>query len=116
MGYGPWSSTTEVLFKGGEWANEPWEAVSVEQIKLEAPEVAELVTGKSEKVYPGDPVVGAETFCGSSTELEQIASSTIDLVIPTLRFGGSWLILGFQISSKFGLGWKSEKKQMNSSH
>src|SRR3546814_9715770 len=25
MGYGPWSSTTEVLFKGGEWANEPWE-------------------------------------------------------------------------------------------
>src|SRR3546814_21006932 len=50
MGYGPWSSTTEVLFKGGEWANEPWEAVSVEQIKLEAPEVAELVTGKSLRI------------------------------------------------------------------
>lgn len=102
MGYGPWSSTTEVLFKGGEWANEPWEAVSVEQIKLEAPELSELVTGKSEKVYPGDPVVGAETFCGSSTELEQIVSSTIDLVITDPPFGG---LLHYSELSDFFYVW-----------
>lgn len=102
MGYGPWSSTTEVLFKGGEWAKQPWEAVSVEQIKTQAPEIAGAVTGKSEKVYPGDPVVGAQTFCGSSTELEQIASSSIDLVITDPPFGG---LLHYSELSDFFYVW-----------
>ena len=75
MGYGPWSSTVEVLFNGGGWAEDPWEAVSVEYLKRHAPGVASEVSGKSEKVYPGDRLLGAETYCGSSTDLTNCPSS-----------------------------------------
>ncbi len=88
MGYGPWSSTFEVLFKGGEWAKTPWEAVSAEYLSRHAPSIAGEVSGKSEKVHPGDPLRGAETYCGSSTDLAQLESSSLDLVITDPPFGG----------------------------
>lgn len=88
MGYGPWSSTFEVLFKGGEWAQAPWEAVSVEYLNRHAPSLAGEISGKSEKVYPGDPLHGAETYCGSSTDLAQLGSASLDLVITDPPFGG----------------------------
>lgn len=88
MGYGPWSSTYEVLFKGGEWAQTPWEAVSAEYLNRHAPSIAGEVTGKSEKVYPGDSLLGATTYQGSSTDLAQIESGSLDLVITDPPFGG----------------------------
>ena len=88
MGYGPWSSTYEVLFKGGEWAQRPWEAVSAEYLNRHAPSIAGEVTGKSEKVYPGDPLLGATTYQGSSTDLAQLADGSLDLVITDPPFGG----------------------------
>ena len=88
MGYGPWSSTYEVIFKGGAWSKSPWEAVSVEGIKSRDASLASEISGKSEKVYPGDPVNGADVFCGSSTELTQLADGSIDLVITDPPFGG----------------------------
>ncbi len=88
MGYGPWSSTFEVLFKGGEWAGNPWEAVSAEYLTRHAPSIAGAVSGKSEKVYPGDPLLGAEAYCGSSTDLAQLGSASLDLVITDPPFGG----------------------------
>jgi putative DNA methylase len=88
MGYGPWSSTFEVLFKGGEWAQAPWEAVSAEYLNRHAPSLAGEVSGKSEKVYPGDPLRGAEAYCGSSTDLAQLESASVDLVITDPPFGG----------------------------
>ena len=88
MGYGPWSSTYEVLFKGGEWAQTPWEAVSAEYLNRHAPSIAGEVTGKSEKVYPGDPLLGATTYQGSSTDLAQLESGSLDLVITDPPFGG----------------------------
>lgn len=88
MGYGPWSSTYEVLFKGGEWAQTPWEAVSAEYLNRHAPTIAGEVTGKSEKVYPGDPLLGATTHQGSSTDLAQLESGSLDLVITDPPFGG----------------------------
>ncbi|MFA7606541.1 MAG: hypothetical protein WCY08_08175 [Rhodocyclaceae bacterium] len=88
MGYGPWSSTVEVIFKGGEWATRPWEAVSAEHLKRHASSVASEITGKSEKVFPGDALLGAETFCGTSTDLAQLPSDSLDLVITDPPFGG----------------------------
>lgn len=88
MGYGPWTSTSEVLFKGGEWAVRPWEAVSVEAIKKKDAELAGEVSGKSEKVYPGDPLLGADARCGSSTDLASITTASLDLVITDPPFGG----------------------------
>ncbi|NCI77296.1 DUF1156 domain-containing protein [Acinetobacter kanungonis] len=88
MGYGPWSSTFEVLFKGGEWAKTPWEVVSAEYLGRHAPSIAGEISGKSEKVYPGDSLLGAQTYCGSSTELTQIENNSLDLVITDPPFGG----------------------------
>ncbi|HFE9867939.1 DUF1156 domain-containing protein [Acinetobacter baumannii] len=88
MGYGPWSSTFGVLFKGGEWAKTPWEVVSAEYLGRHAPSIAGEISGKSEKVYPGDPLLGAQTYCGSSTELTQIENNSLDLVITDPPFGG----------------------------
>lgn len=88
MGYGPWSSTFEVIFRGGQWAKAPWEAVSVEGIKRHAPSLASQISGKSEKVFPGDPVNEADLFCGSSTELMQLADGSVDLVVTDPPFGG----------------------------
>ncbi len=102
MGYGPWSSTVEVLFKGGEWAASPWEAVSLEQLKRQSPEIAKQITGKSEKVFPGDTLLGAETFCGSSTDLAKLADSSIDLVITDPPFGG---LLHYSELSDFFYVW-----------
>jgi putative DNA methylase len=88
MGYGPWSSTYEVLFKGGEWAKSPWEAVSAEYLNRHAPSIAGEVSGKSEKVYPGDQLLHATTHQGSSTDLAQLESGSLDLVITDPPFGG----------------------------
>ena len=88
MGYGPWSSTFEVIFRGGQWSKSPWEAVSVEGIKRLDASLASQVSGKSEKVFPGDPVNEADLFCGSSTELTQLAAGSVDLVVTDPPFGG----------------------------
>lgn len=88
MGYGPWSSTFEVIFRGGQWSKAPWEAVSVEGIKRHSPSLASHISGKSEKVFPGDPVNEADLFCGSSTELTQLADGSVDLVVTDPPFGG----------------------------
>jgi len=102
MGYGPWSSTVEVIFKGGEWAESPWEAVSAEHLKRHAPSIANEISGKSEKVRPGDRLLGAETYCGSSTDLAHIPSASLDLVITDPPFGG---LLHYSELSDFFYVW-----------
>jgi len=88
MGYGPWSSTIAVLSKGREWALAPWETVSVETLRRTHPQLGAECSGKSEKVMPGDPLVPATVFQGSSTELTQLQDGSIDLVITDPPFGG----------------------------
>lgn len=88
MGYGPWSSTIAVLSKGREWAISPWETVSVETLRRTHPQLGSECSGKSEKVMPGDPLVPATVFQGSSTELTQLQDGSIDLVITDPPFGG----------------------------
>lgn len=88
MGYGPWSSTIAVLSKGREWALAPWETVSVETLRRTHPQLGAECSGKSEKIMPGDPLVPATVFQGSSTELTQLQDGSIDLVITDPPFGG----------------------------
>jgi DNA-directed RNA polymerase subunit RPC12/RpoP len=102
MGYGPWSSTVEVIFKGGEWAECPWEAVSAEHLKRREPSIAKEISGKSEKVFPGDPLLGAKTYCGSSTDLSYIDDASIDLVVTDPPFGG---LLHYSELSDFFYVW-----------
>lgn len=88
LGRGNWESCSEGIVDGRAWALRPWEAVSVEGLKRKDAALASNITGKSEKVFPGDQIVGAEVWCGSSTELETLRDSSVDLVITDPPFGG----------------------------
>ena len=49
--------------------------------------LAEQVSGKSEKVFPGDPVLNVEVHQGSSTDLAHLEGGSLDLVITDPPFG-----------------------------
>lgn len=87
LGRGNWASSVEGIIEGRDWARHPWEAVSAEGLKRSDAALAGNISGKSEKVFPGDPVHESEVFCGSSTELAQLADSCLDLVITDPPFG-----------------------------
>jgi len=89
LGRGNWSSCAEGLIESREWAINPWELVSNERLVLEQPALKDLVSGKSEKVRPGDALLSGKLGCGSSTELNDIATASIDLVITDPPFGNN---------------------------
>lgn len=87
LGRGNWVSSVEGILEGRDWAAHPWEAVSTEGLKAKEKALEGALRGKSEKVRPGDPVGTAQVFCGSSTELTQVAPASLDLVITDPPFG-----------------------------
>lgn len=89
LGRGNWSSCVEGLIESREWAINPWELVSNERLSLEQPALKDVVTGKSEKVRPGDPLLSGTVRWGSSTELDDIATASVDLVITDPPFGNN---------------------------
>ncbi len=99
-GYGPWRSAVTPIIEGGEWARAPWELVAFENLKKSTPELS--ATGKSEKVYPGDKLDGAQVRQCSSTELDHIGSNSVDLVITDPPFGG---LLHYSELSEFFYVW-----------
>ena len=102
LGRGNWASSTEGAIQAREWAIHPWEAVSVETLRRTHPEIASETSGKSEKVYAGDPLIGADVLQASSTELEHYADSSLDLVITDPPFGG---LLHYSELSDFFYVW-----------
>jgi putative DNA methylase len=88
LGRGNWSSSAEGIVEGRDWANQPWEPVGIERLRRSDPALADQLSGKSEKVFPGDPVRSVDVFQGSSTDLGQLSSGTLDLVITDPPFGG----------------------------
>ncbi|WP_213573621.1 DUF1156 domain-containing protein [Stutzerimonas kunmingensis] len=89
LGRGNWSSCAEGLIESREWATAPWELVSNERLVLEQPSLKDLVSGKSEKVRPGDALLGGTVRWGSSTELDDLPAASIDLVITDPPFGNN---------------------------
>ena len=88
VGAGGFNAVRNWLEDGLTWKSDPWEIVSIEALKNRAPVLAEQLNGKSEKVYPGDPVLDAAVYQGSSTDLAQLESGSLDLVITDPPFGG----------------------------
>jgi len=89
LGRGNWSSCIEGVLEGMEWCRDPWDTLANKEIEARDKNLAKLLTGKSEKVYPGDPVLPNATIsCGSSTDLGFIADASHDLVITDPPFGG----------------------------
>lgn len=102
FGSGNWQSCVVNAMEGSAWAKHPWEAVSSEALQRTNSALAGEISGKSEKVFPGDPVEMAEIFCGSSTDLSQIKDAGIDLVITDPPFGG---LLHYSELSDFFFVW-----------
>lgn len=88
LGRGNWASCAQTIFEGHEWAVHPWDSVSIETLSRNYPQLAENLSGKSEKVFPSDPVLGASVLQASSTDLAHYADSSLDLVITDPPFGG----------------------------
>ncbi len=102
LGSGNWQSCCETIIDGLEWAKRPWDAVGKEALTRLSPQLAEKVTGKSEKVYPGDPIGKVGVFQGSSTDLTHVATASLDLVITDPPFGG---LLHYSELSEFFYVW-----------
>ncbi|RFF50155.1 DUF1156 domain-containing protein [Xanthomonas campestris] len=88
LGRGNWASCIDGINEGREWAAQPWDSVSIEALKRRDPALADQLGGKSEKVFPGDPVLDVAVHQGSSTDLAQLESGSLDLVITDPPFGG----------------------------
>lgn len=86
-GRGNWRASVEGVIEGFEWGRNPWDTVSGTNLAKTHPTLAEKFVGKGEKVAPGDPLIGATIKQASSTALEHLADSTIDLVITDPPFG-----------------------------
>lgn len=88
LGRGNWNSCADGVVEGAVWASKPWEAVVVEGLRRTHPPLAATLKGKSEKVFPDDPLLGAALSAGSATDLDTVASESMDLVITDPPFGG----------------------------
>ncbi|MGB3069367.1 MAG: DUF1156 domain-containing protein [Ottowia sp.] len=102
LGRGNWASSIEGIVQGREWAEAPWDSVSVDSLKRRVPGLAEQLSGKSEKVFPGDEVGEVGVFQGSSTDLAHVPTSSLDLVITDPPFGG---LLHYSELSDFFYVW-----------
>ncbi|MBK8217910.1 MAG: DUF1156 domain-containing protein [Myxococcales bacterium] len=103
LGRGNWQTCGSSIVETLEWSNAPWEIVSNEYLSESNPSLRELVSGKSEKVYPGDGVLDAvDIRCGSATELEGVGAATIDLVITDPPFGD---LIQYSELSDFFYAW-----------
>ncbi|OGT87969.1 MAG: hypothetical protein A2286_09275 [Gammaproteobacteria bacterium RIFOXYA12_FULL_61_12] len=102
LGRGNWSSCAEAIIEGEAWIQAPWEPVSRDFLQRKHSDVAGLSAGRSEKVYPGDSVNGAEILQGSSTGLVSIADTSFDLVVTDPPFGG---LLHYSELSDFFYVW-----------
>jgi putative DNA methylase len=89
LGRGNWASATANMQEGHEWKQNPWETVSVIELKKVDAATANQVKGQSEKANPGDlmPKCGDLT-CRSSSDLQNIPDGSVDLVITDPPFGG----------------------------
>ncbi|MEG2803185.1 DUF1156 domain-containing protein [Stenotrophomonas sp.] len=88
LGRGNWASCIDGITDGREWAAQPWDSVSIEALRRRDPVLAGQLSGKSEKVFPGDPALDVAVHQGSSTDLAQLENGSFDLVITDPPFGG----------------------------
>jgi adenine-specific DNA methylase len=87
LGRGNWSSCFEGAIESADWAKNPWELVSLEQLSRTHPGLAKECSGKSEKAFPLDPVKNGSVVQASSTDLELYTDGSFDLVITDPPFG-----------------------------
>jgi len=88
IGRGNWQSCSEGIVEGRQWAQNPWDVVSVERLRQSNLSDIESIKGKGIKADLGDPVGAARVVQESATELSGLDNSEFDLVITDPPFGG----------------------------
>lgn len=92
LGRGNWKTCEDTMLDGVEWMSNPWDLLTVDELKDCAPELAESLTTKSTKVFPNDALSATNGSvridCGSSTQLERLQDEECDLVVTDPPFGG----------------------------
>jgi hypothetical protein len=104
LGRGNWGSCVETACEALAWKADPWEVVSADNLRISHIDLAsELGDAKSVKVFGGDPILNhAQISCGTSTQLDEMASATFDLVITDPPFGD---IMQYAELSGFFFAW-----------
>jgi putative DNA methylase len=102
LGRGNWASCIEGVLEGLAWIEQPWDSVNIDTLSRLDASLAEKLSGKSGKVFPGDPARAVILCQGSSTDLNQLADSSLDLVITDPPFGG---LLHYSELSDFFYVW-----------
>lgn len=102
VGAGNINAVRNWLQEGLQWGRSPWEIVSLENLAKAHRNLVAEVTGKSDKVFPGDPLLKATVLQGSSTELTQLTDNSLDLVVTDPPFGG---LLHYSELSDFFYVW-----------
>ena len=102
LGRGNWNSSLDSLLDALNWLASPTELVSNERLNINFPSIGSQTSGKSTKLALGDVLTGADVLCRSSTDLQQYAESSLDLVITDPPFGG---LLHYSELSDFFYVW-----------
>jgi hypothetical protein len=103
LGRGNWASCRANTIEGAAWSNNAWELVSTAWLTEEHSTSAGNVTGKSEKVYTGDPVTqSTQIQRASSSDLSDVLDASRDLVITDPPFSG---LLHYSELSDFFYVW-----------
>ena len=101
-GHSRWASCIRKIQESLEWANFPWETLSVEYLKRIHPKLGEKSTAKGEKIELGDTLKDAKIIQGTATELSQFSNGELDLVITDPPFSG---LLQYSELSDFFYVW-----------
>lgn len=103
IGAGNYDTFRDWITAGMTWAANPWELVSNTELEACNADLAQRVTGKSEKVQTFDPVLNSQVLtCSSATMLSKVDSESHDLVITDPPFGG---LLHYSELSDFFYVW-----------
>jgi hypothetical protein len=103
LGLGNWRSCAEGVVEGLEWMQSTHELASEQFISRQSPDLGGEIKGKSVPIKTLDPATGpVQVFCQSSTDLHQIATESLDLVITDPPFGG---LLHYSELSDFFYVW-----------
>ena len=86
VGDGRWVSAGEAIIKGAEWKSQPWELVPTSFLSAKGIDIS----GKTEKVFTNDLLrkENIQLSCSTSSDLQQLDTGSIDLVVTDPPFGG----------------------------
>jgi len=102
VGAGNFNALQNWIINGIEWSEAPWELVSSQYLETLNSDIAQQISGKSEKVYPKDSTKDATISVRSSTDLNNYRNEELDLIITDPPFGG---LLHYSELSDFFYVW-----------